>query len=196
MEHKVEKEWPGIDTERSRPDAVHHRPGSQREKHKARHPEQPKGRQRQCAVHPDTAAAEYQPHHGLYRTQDEKDRALLHLCQLMQFRAGGKLVSQELVEYTPNYYGTYFEVPTHTSDSKVDGLNAHWSEFIIGVKVEMFNNFYVGMSIAMKKMISQREPDNFKNLYIPGYERVYLNNTGFGFNYTLSYAIPLYKKGK
>ncbi len=103
--------------------------------------------------------------------------------------------SQTLNSYTPNYYGPYFDVPTYETDIKVDGLTAHWAEFVIGLKVELFNNFFAGASISMK-MISQEQPDNFQNFYIPEYERVYLNNTGFSFNYTLSYSIPIYKKSR
>ena len=43
-------------------------------------------------------------------------------------------------------------------------------------------------------MLSVTEPENFKNLYVPGFERVFVNNNGFSFNYTVSYLIPLYRK--
>tara|TARA_R110002073_G_scaffold40547_1_gene114831 strand:+ start:36641 stop:37321 length:681 start_codon:yes stop_codon:yes gene_type:complete len=77
-----------------------------------------------------------------------------------------------------------------------DNLNAHWVELIIGMKVETLNNLYLGFSFSGKKMVSTKEPDNFKNLFVPGFNRVFLNNSGFGFNYTISYLIPIYKKVK
>lgn len=43
-------------------------------------------------------------------------------------------------------------------------------------------------------MISTKEPDGFKNLFVPGFNRVFLNDSGFGFNYTISYLIPIYKR--
>ena len=46
----------------------------------------------------------------------------------------------------------------------------------------------------LKKMISTKEPSNFKNLYAPGFNRIYLNNMGIGFNYTISYLIPIIRK--
>lgn len=76
------------------------------------------------------------------------------------------------------------------------GLNGHWAEIVLGVKAELFNNLFLGFSFSGKKLISSKQPDNFKNLFIPGFNRVFLNNSGFGFNYTLSYLIPLYKKPK
>ena len=111
-------------------------------------------------------------------------------------RYGFSTYSQTLNDYTPNYYGTYFDIPTYSPNIEVDGLTAHWGELVIGLKVELFNNFFAGASIAMKKMFSQEEPDQFQNFYVPGYERVYLNKTGFSFNYTLSYSIPIYKKNR
>ena len=76
------------------------------------------------------------------------------------------------------------------------GLNAHWAEVVVGVKAELFNNLFLGFSFSGKKMVSTKEPENFKNLFVPGFNRVFLNNSGFGFNYTISYLIPLYKKAK
>ena len=83
-----------------------------------------------------------------------------------------------------------------TAPQEFNGLNAHWAELVIGVKAEILNNLYLGFSFSGKRMITTKEADNFKNLFVPGFNRVFLNNSGFGFNYTLSYLIPLYKKAK
>ncbi len=111
-------------------------------------------------------------------------------------RYGFSSFSQTLNTYNPNFDGTYFPELTVDSNTKFSSLNAHWAELVMGLKVEVFNNLYLGASMSLKKMISQKQPTNFKNLYIPGFERVYLNDTGFGFNYTVSYLIPIYKKDK
>ncbi len=111
-------------------------------------------------------------------------------------RYGFSPFSQTLHDYSPNYYGTYFDPYNVIANTEFNGLTAHWGEFVTGMKVEVLSNFYMGFSISLKKMISQTQPDNFLNMYIPGFERVYLNETGFSFNYTLSYNIPLYKKTK
>jgi hypothetical protein len=39
-----------------------------------------------------------------------------------------------------------------------------------------------------------KEPENFKSLYAPGFNRIFESGTGFGFNYTLTYLIPFQKK--
>ena len=112
------------------------------------------------------------------------------------FRYGFSPFSQTIHEYNPNFYGTYFPEETVLFHEDYPGLTAHWGEFVMGLKVEVLNNFYMGMSFSLKKMISQTQPDNFLNMYIPGFERVYLNETGFSFNYTLTYTIPIFKKNQ
>lgn len=111
-------------------------------------------------------------------------------------RYGLSFFNQTLNGYTPNVKGTYFISNTIEPNTEFKDLTAHWVEFIFGMKVETFKNLYLGTSISFKKMISTKEPNNFKNLQVPGFNRVYLNNMGIGFNYTLSYLIPIIKKNK
>jgi len=88
----------------------------------------------------------------------------------------------------------FFTETTITTPKHYDNLTAKWFEIVFGLKAETFNNLFLGFSFRSKFLISATEPKNFKNLYIPGFNRVFLNNSGFGFNYTLSYLIPLKKK--
>ena len=111
-------------------------------------------------------------------------------------RYGFSTFSQTLHNYTINNDALLDASQAIKEGRKFDGLNAQWAEFIVGIKAEVFNNFYIGFSFSGKKMISSKEPDGFKNLFVPGFNRVFLNNSGFGFNYTISYLIPLYKKKK
>jgi len=93
--------------------------------------------------------------------------------------------------YNPDhYFGDGTEI---VSGQKFNGLTAQWIEVVAGVKAQVFNNFYVGFSFRMNRLLSQKVPDNFDNLYIPGFNRTYNGNFGVGFNYTVSYFIPLYK---
>ena len=95
--------------------------------------------------------------------------------------------------YDPsNYYGEN----TVISGEKFNGLNASWVEFIGGIKAELFNNLYMGFSLRLNYLVSNKKPDGFDNLFIPGYNRTYDGKFGAGFNYTLSYFIPIYKKKK
>ncbi len=93
--------------------------------------------------------------------------------------------------YNPNPY--FGESPVIISGENFDGLSAQWIEVVAGMKAEVFNNIFVGFSFRLNRMLSQKRPNNFDNLYIPGFNRTYNGDYGVGFNYTVSYFIPLYK---
>ena len=95
--------------------------------------------------------------------------------------------------YNPNPYFGESPVIIPTENNKFDGLSAQWIEVVAGMKAEVFNNVFVGFSFRLNRMISQKIPNNFDNLYIPGFNRTYNGAFGVGFNYTVSYFIPLYK---
>ena len=73
-----------------------------------------------------------------------------------------------------------------------DKLKAGWIEIIAGMKVKIFNNFYMGFSLRLNRLLSDTLPRNFDNLYIPGFNKKTDENIwGAGFNYTLTYAVPI-----
>jgi hypothetical protein len=95
--------------------------------------------------------------------------------------------------YDPtNYYGENIII----LGREYEGLTASWLEIVGGIKAELFNNLYMGFSVRLNYLVSNKKPDGFDNLYIPGYNRTYDGKFGAGFNYTLSYFIPIYKKNK
>ena len=70
-------------------------------------------------------------------------------------------------------------------------LSSGWVEFVFGVKTELILNFYLGISLRLNRILSQNQPENFGNLYVPGFNKVTDgNNFGAGFNYTLTYSFP------
>ena len=75
------------------------------------------------------------------------------------------------------------------------GLNANWIELIIGINAELVNNLFIGLSLRLNRMLNQKKPENFTNLYIPGFNKVTENNNfGTGLTYSLIYQIPIIKK--
>lgn len=88
----------------------------------------------------------------------------------------------------------YFEDVTLYPNQEFSDLSAHWVEVIGGIKTELFDNLFLGFSVRLKTLIANKKPDGFDNLYIPGFNRTYAGSFGAGFNYTVSYFIPLYKK--
>lgn len=110
-------------------------------------------------------------------------------------RYGTSVFSQNLNHYSI-YQNTGGFLGEHTlvnANREFSGLSAHWAEFLGGIKAEIFDNFFVGFSVRLHFLIADKQPENFENLYIPGFHRTYEGSFGVGFNYTVSYFIPLYK---
>jgi len=110
-------------------------------------------------------------------------------------RYATSVFSQKL-NYYRIYYNTNGFLGEHThidANREFSNLNAHWVELIGGMKTKVFNNFFVGFSLRFTIMITDKKPENFDNLYISGFHRTYNGSFGVGFNYTISYFVPLYK---
>ena len=110
-------------------------------------------------------------------------------------RYGVSTFSQRLNSYKLYNANPYFEdTPTIFPNETFNGLSAQWLEVVVGVNAKVFNNFYMGFSFRMNNLITNKKPNTFDNLYIPGFNRTYNGNFGAGFNYNVSYFIPIYKK--
>jgi len=89
-----------------------------------------------------------------------------------------------------------FQTGSNTSQ-EFGGLNASWLELVVGLNAEIFGNFYLGMSVRLGYLFTDKSADEFPNLWIPGFNKVTDGSKfGTGFNSTLSYFLPLYKKTK
>lgn len=113
------------------------------------------------------------------------------------FRVGASSFTQTINSFTTYNTNQFWEQFSSDEEIEFDGLNAIWAEIIIGIKAEVFQNLYIGLNVQLKGLVSETEPDNFENLYIPGFDRTYDSGRfGIGFGYNISYLIPLYKKDK
>lgn len=84
---------------------------------------------------------------------------------------------------------------TNTDDINLENLNANWIEIGFGVKTEILNNLFLGIELQLKNLIYQKNKNDIANFYIPGFNRTYEDsNFGSGFNYSLTYLIPIIKK--
>lgn len=110
-------------------------------------------------------------------------------------RYGFSSFKQELLAY-----GIYTTNQTYPGTFRVDpreytGLTASWLELQVAVKTEILNNLYLSINLQLKRKISETTPDNFDNLFIPGFNRTYdFSEFGAGYGYSLSYLIPIFKK--
>jgi hypothetical protein len=117
---------------------------------------------------------------------------------IVGLRYGFSQHKQTLLGYTvlhPNRYWNENNQAALTNPKEYDGLNGHWIEFQVGIKAELLRNIYMGISLQMHRLLSDKDPENFENLFIPGFNKVLTDNPyGAGINYTISYQLPLYKK--
>lgn len=118
----------------------------------------------------------------------------MHNMIYVGLRYGISSFSQTLNSYTVYNPHPYFgESQPTTSGTKFEGLSAQWIEVIAGIKAEVFTNLYIGFSARLNNLVTNKVPENFDNLYIPGFNRTYNGKFGVGFNYTVSYFIPIFK---
>lgn len=114
---------------------------------------------------------------------------------IIGLRYGVATFEQELLAY--NIYTTeqIFPPTFRTTPEVFEGLTASWVELIVGIKTEILPNVYLGLNLQLKHQISETEPENFANLYIPGFNRTYdFSKFGAGYSYNISYLIPLFTK--
>ncbi|WP_164914058.1 DUF6048 family protein [Aquimarina sediminis] len=112
-------------------------------------------------------------------------------------RYGFSSFEQTLNDYTIFTGTDYFGPNQITETIKSDGLNASWLELVLGIKVEVLNNLYLGANVSLRSLVSEKKPDRFDNLYIPGFGRTNdFSSIGVGYGYSISYLIPFFKKKK
>jgi hypothetical protein len=113
------------------------------------------------------------------------------------FRYGSSKFDHQLNSFTIYNIDQYWNQNNIISSSSYENLNAKWLEFIVGFKAQVIKNFYMGLNLNVNRFLSQKRPENFSNLYIPGFNKVLENNNiGVGFSYTIQYQIPLFRKVK
>lgn len=110
-------------------------------------------------------------------------------------RYGFATFSQTLEQYSIYTNSQFFPPNIIEGPFDTSGLTASWLELLIGIKVEVLNNLFLGGNVQLKRRVTQSTPNNFDNLVIPGFSRTYDDSSfGVGYSYNISYLIPLYKK--
>jgi len=116
---------------------------------------------------------------------------------IIGLRYGFSTFSQTLESYAISTQEPYFGTDIINTPEETKGLTASWIELIAGIKVELFQNLYLGANVQLKRKITETTPSNIDNLYIPGFGTTNdFSQFGVGYSYNISYLIPLYKKAK
>ncbi|MFD0933108.1 DUF6048 family protein [Psychroflexus salinarum] len=112
-------------------------------------------------------------------------------------RYGFATYSQDLKNYRIYTTDDYFPPDIRDADRKFSNLTANWIELQAGIRVNIFDNFYLGAHVQLKNMITTTDIPNYDNLYVPGFRRTFDNSSiGAGWGYSISYMIPIYSKIK
>lgn len=112
-------------------------------------------------------------------------------------RYGFATYSQNLKSYRVYTTDDYFPPDVRDVDRNFNNLTANWIELQAGLRVNIFDNFFLGAHVQLKTMISATDLQNYDNLYVPGFRRTYDNSSiGAGWGYSISYLIPIYSKTK
>ncbi len=111
------------------------------------------------------------------------------------FRFATSSFKSEVFDYLVYDLDKYWENGRIEDYSEYNNLSANWIELILGFNAKISKNIFMGTSLRLNRMINQKSPENFGNLYIPGFNIVTEdNNFGTGITYTLTYRIPIVKK--
>jgi len=113
------------------------------------------------------------------------------------FRYGIGKFNHKLNSYAIYDLDQYWNQNLANNVTDFKNLTASWIEFVLGFNAEVLNNTYMGLGLRLKRLLNQGKPNNFSNLYIPGFNKVLEGNVlGVGISYSIFYQIPVYKKNK
>jgi hypothetical protein len=76
-----------------------------------------------------------------------------------------------------------------------NNLNAHWGEFVFGMKGELFKNLFLGWSFRVKFVMKKTEDEIIEPFIIPGVGKTNVE-IPMDFTYGLYYRIPTKKSKK
>ncbi|EDM43035.1 hypothetical protein SCB49_12459 [unidentified eubacterium SCB49] len=109
-------------------------------------------------------------------------------------RYGFATFKQELLAYQVYVVDQTFPANTVISNTEFTGLTAHWLEIQLGLKTEIAKNIFIDLHFELKRKIIEDTPDNFGNIYIPGFNQVNdFSEFGVGYGYSISYLIPIFE---
>ena len=110
-------------------------------------------------------------------------------------RYSQSLFKNELIDYSIYNKDRFWNDQRILEYKEFDNLKSSWIEFVVGFNSEIKNNLFMGLSLRLNRILKQDIPENFTNLFIPGFNKVTENNNfGTGITYSVIYQIPIIKK--
>ncbi|MBQ1752077.1 MAG: hypothetical protein II109_01545 [Paludibacteraceae bacterium] len=87
----------------------------------------------------------------------------------------------------------YWKESTYMTNEKRN-VNVGWLEFVIGVRVQVYKSFFMGVNLQVKAFPHFYMKEIDYPVYIPGFGAYNKTSATFGLEYILSYQIPYKKK--
>lgn len=118
--------------------------------------------------------------YNFLQAQHADDKDILYVGLRYGFTFSRQQVNQYLID---SYWGP------QTGSFGNQTYSAQWAEILLGIKGELFNNFYMGWSIRGKIKVSAKDTGLPPVYFIPGYGK---GEKGFNldFTYSVYYNIP------
>lgn len=122
---------------------------------------------------------------------------MIHIGGRLAYSKYSQTVEQYAIFDTDRYWNPEgFGISDNTLPT-YEGLSAMWLELVFGTKVELFANIYLNASVRGGYLLNHNPNTNFPNNWVPGFNAVTEESKfGVGYNYSISYLIPLFKKPK
>lgn len=96
---------------------------------------------------------------------------------------------------TNRYWNPDGFAPGSETPEEFNDRTATWIEAVLGIKAEILPNIYLGASVRLGFLFTDAQNGRFPILYVPGFNKVTWDSKfGVGYNYSISYFLPLYKK--
>ncbi len=118
--------------------------------------------------------------YNILGTDGPDDRDMFYLG----FRYATGVASQQVNKYVISQYWT-----DEDGSFGKQSFNSHWMEVLVGLKAEIFNNFYMGWAIRTKIMLYKKDFDIPPIYFTPGFGKSEGTVT-LDFTYAVYYTIP------
>ena len=113
--------------------------------------------------------------------ENKKDRDIIFIG----LRYGFNLANQNINSFhIPNYWGDF------NSSFPRQNYSAQWVEAVLGIKGEIFKNFFLGWSVRGRQKVGQKNFDLPHVYFDPGYGRAEKNFV-FDFSYSIYYNFAI-----
>ena len=122
---------------------------------------------------------------------------MIHLGGRLAYAKYSQTVNEFAVFDTDRYWNPEGFGVSNQNLPTYNGLSALWLEVVFGAKVELFANIFLNASVRGGYLLNHDSNTNFPNNWVPGFNAVTEESKfGVGYNYSISYLIPIFKKPK